>query len=151
MDWLDEATKPVYEKLREMGKNKLADMYVKCFRSTWDTTLQRADGTVFLVTGDIPAMWLRDSSAQVYHYVPHAGKYPEVMEAILGLMERQFRYIALDPYANAFNREANDHRNHLDDTTWTIPAGQRKRGPGSGRGNTRWIPCAIPSGWPTPC
>ena len=122
MDWLEEATKPVYEKLMGMGRNKLAEMYRNCFRSTWDTTLQRADGTVFLVTGDIPAMWLRDSSAQVYHYVPHAGKYPEVMEAILGLMERQFRYIALDPYANAFNREANDRRNHLDDTSWTEEA-----------------------------
>ena len=122
MDWLEEATQPVYEKLLGMGRKKLADMYVKCFRSTWDTTLQRSDGTVFLVTGDIPAMWLRDSSAQVYHYVPHAGKYPELRQAILGLLERQFRYIVLDPYANAFNREANDRRNHLDDTSWTDEA-----------------------------
>ena len=122
MDWLEEATKPVYEKLNASGRSKLADMYRNCFRSTWDTTLQRSGGTVFLVTGDIPAMWLRDSSAQVYHYVPHAVKYPEVREAILGLMERQFRYIVLDPYANAFNREANDRRNHLDDTSWTEEA-----------------------------
>ena len=76
MDWLDEATKPVFDQLSRMGRTKLAGMYRNCFRSTWDTTLQRSDGTVFLVTGDIPAMWLRDSSAQVYHYVPHAGKYP---------------------------------------------------------------------------
>ena len=41
---------------------------------------------------------------------------PEVREAVLGLLERQFRYIILDPYANAFNREANDRRNHLDDS-----------------------------------
>ncbi len=122
MDWLEEATKPIAEKLRKIGKKKLSDMYVKCFRSTWDTTLQRSGGTVFLVTGDIPAMWLRDSSAQVYHYVPHAGKYPEVREAILGLMRRQFQYIALDPYANAFNREANYHRYRLDDTSWTEEA-----------------------------
>ena len=122
MDWLDEATKPVFDQLSQMGRSKLASMYRNCFRSTWDTTLQRSDGTVFLVTGDIPAMWLRDSSAQVYHYVPHAGKYPEVRQAILGLMERQFQYIVLDPYANAFNREANDRRNHLDDTTWTEEA-----------------------------
>ena len=119
MDWLDEAIRPVYEKLARMGRKKLAEMYRACFRSTWDTTLQRSDGTVFLVTGDIPAMWLRDSSAQVYHYVPHAAQYPEVRQAILGLMRRQFQYIALDPYANAFNREANDHRTHLDETNWT--------------------------------
>jgi meiotically up-regulated gene 157 (Mug157) protein len=122
MDWLDEATKPVFDQLSRMGRSKLAGMYRNCFRSTWDTTLQRSDGTVFLVTGDIPAMWLRDSSAQVYHYLPHAGKYPDVREAILGLLERQFRYIVLDPYANAFNREANDRRNHLDDTSWTEEA-----------------------------
>jgi meiotically up-regulated gene 157 (Mug157) protein len=122
MDWLEEATKPVYDQLIKLGKTKLADMYRHCFRSTWDTTLQRAGGTVFLVTGDIPAMWLRDSSAQVYHYVPHAGKYPQVREAIQGLLERQFQYVALDPYANAFNREPNDRRNHLDDTSWTAEA-----------------------------
>ena len=122
MDWLEEATKPVYDHLSAIGRTKLATMYRNCFRSTWDTTLQRSGGTVFLITGDIPAMWLRDSSAQVYHYVPHAGRFPEVREAIEGLLERQFRYIVLDPYANAFNREANDHRNHLDDTSWTEEA-----------------------------
>ncbi len=119
MDWLDEATAPVYERLKALERNKLADMYRKCFRSTWDTTLQRSEGTVFLITGDIPAMWLRDSSAQVYHYVPHAGKYPEVRDAILGLLLRQYRYMALDPYANAFNREADDRRGYRDDTSWT--------------------------------
>ncbi len=118
MDWLDEATRPVYEHLQALGRVKLAEMYRRCFRSTWDTTLQRSDGTVFLITGDIPAMWLRDSSAQVYHYVPHAG-YPEVREAVAGLLERQFRYIVLDPYANAFNRDASENLGHQDVTTWT--------------------------------
>ncbi len=122
MDWLEEATTPVYDQLSALGRSKLATMYRNCFRSTWDTTLQRSGGTVFLVTGDIPAMWLRDSSAQVYHYVPHAGKYPEVLEAVRGLLERQFRYIVLDPYANAFNREANGNRYRLDDTSWSEEA-----------------------------
>ena len=122
MDWLDEATEPTYDRLSAYGREKLAHMYRKCFRSTWDTTLQRSGNTVFLVTGDIPAMWLRDSSAQVYHYLPYARKYPEVRETVEGLLERQFRYIVLDPYANAFNCEANDHRNHLDETSWTEEA-----------------------------
>lgn len=119
MDWLDEATAPVCEKLKALGKKKLSVMYRNCFRSTWDTTLQRADGTVFLITGDIPAMWLRDSSVQVYHYLPFAKKYPEVKEAVTSLMRRQFRYIALDPYANAFNKEPSGQHGFEDRTNWT--------------------------------
>ena len=119
MDWMAEATAPVYEKLMDQGREKLAQMYRQCFRSTWDTTLQRADSTVFLITGDIPAMWLRDSSAQVYHYLPYAKGYPEAMEAIQGLLKRQFQYVALDPYANAFNREANGKHGFSDRTNWS--------------------------------
>ena len=96
MDWMTEATAPVYEVLCSKGREKLAHMYRECFRSTWDTTLQRSEGTVFLITGDIPAMWLRDSSAQVYHYLPYAKDRPEVTEVIRGLLKRQFQYIILD-------------------------------------------------------
>ena len=102
---IDRMKAPVYQQLTSLGRNKLAEMYSRCFESTWETTLQRSEGTVFLVTGDIPAMWLRDSSAQVYHYLPFAAEYPEVGDAICQLMKRQFMYINLDPYANAFNRE----------------------------------------------
>ena len=119
MDWLAEATAPVYEKLIGQAREKLAQMYRKCFRSTWDTTLQRSDGTVFLITGDIPAMWLRDSSAQVYHYLPYAKDWPEVAEVIRGLLKRQFQYIILDPYANAFNREADGRHGFADRTSWS--------------------------------
>ena len=119
MDWMTEATKPVYEKLMKKGKNRLAEMYRQCFRSTWDTTLRRSNGTVFLITGDIPAMWLRDSSAQVYHYLPYARQFEEVRDAVLGLMRRQFQYIVLDPYANAFNQEADDRHGYADRTSWT--------------------------------
>jgi len=109
---------PVYEKLLSLKKSKLAEMYSMCFESTWETTLQRSDGTVFLITGDIPAMWLRDSSAQVYHYLPFADKYSEVSEAICQMLKRQFMYITLDPYANAFNKEANNNSIHHDDTNF---------------------------------
>ncbi|MDO4741721.1 MAG: glycoside hydrolase family 125 protein [Eubacteriales bacterium] len=116
---MDQMITPVYQELCDKGRDKLAEMYSRCFRSTWETTLQRADGTVFLITGDIPAMWLRDSSAQVFHYIPHAVQIPEVGEAIEQLLKRQFMYITIDPYANAFNKEANGNKIDHDRTNWT--------------------------------
>lgn len=116
---MDRMIGSVYQKLMERNREKLAEMYSRCFRSTWETTLQRADGTVFLVTGDIPAMWLRDSSAQVYHYLPHAKEIPEVADVIRQMLKRQFQYIVIDPYANAFNKEPNGNKLHHDRTNWT--------------------------------
>lgn len=119
MEMMDRMASTVYDQLMKKGRRKMAEMYSRCFRSTWETTLQRADSTVFLVTGDIPAMWLRDSSAQVYHYLPHANEIPEVADAIEQLLRRQFLYITIDPYANAFNKEANGNHLHQDETTMT--------------------------------
>lgn len=115
---MDRMKAPVYDRLKALGRDKLAEMYSRCFESTWETTLQRSEGTVFLVTGDIPAMWLRDSSAQVYHYLPFASQYEEVGDAICQLMKRQFMYISLDPYANAFNKEPNGSCWEHDDTSF---------------------------------
>ena len=118
MRTIDLMKAPVYDKLMSLGRNKLAEMYSLCFESTWETTLQRSDGTVFLITGDIPAMWLRDSSAQVYHYLPFAKQYDEVREAIELMLKRQFMYITIDPYANAFNKEKNSNHWDIDDTNF---------------------------------
>lgn len=86
---------------------KAAAIYRKCYVSTADTALKLLpDGTSFVLTGDIPAMWLRDSAAQVNHYIPLASD-SEVGAAIRGVIRRQLRYIKLDPYANAFNEEPN--------------------------------------------
>ena len=72
------------------------------------------DGTTFVVTGDIPAMWLRDSSAQVRPYVPLAAQDAEVRRMIKGLVQRQASYILIDAYANAFNCEPNGHGHRRD-------------------------------------
>ena len=122
MGLMEQMTEDVYERLAGAGRTKLAEMYRKCFRNTWDTTLQISDGMVFLITGDIPAMWLRDSSAQVFHYLPYARQYPEIMETVERLLKRQFQYIILDPYANAFNREADGAHGCRDHTNWTPEA-----------------------------
>ncbi|MBQ6552089.1 MAG: glycoside hydrolase family 125 protein [Clostridia bacterium] len=86
---------------------KLRDLYRNCCASTLETAVRKCDdGTYFVLTGDIPAMWLRDSSAQVSHYIPLAND-PEISEIIEGVLKRQFMYIRIDPYANAFNQEPN--------------------------------------------
>ncbi len=86
---------------------KLAQLYRNCYGSTIETALEPCeDGEYFVLTGDIPAMWLRDSSAQVNHYVELCED-QEVAAIVQGVLKRQFRYILLDPYANAFNIEAN--------------------------------------------
>lgn len=94
---------------------KLAELYKNCYPNTLETTAEiLADGSTFLYTGDIPAMWLRDSTAQVTHYLPLTKNDPEIRSIIRGLIVRQLAYIRIDPYANAFNIEKNGH-GHTED------------------------------------
>lgn len=105
----------------------LQGMFRQCYANTYETTLQRlADGSTFVITGDIPAMWLRDSTAQVRHYLPVASSDPEVADIIAGVIRRQIFYIGIDPYGNAFNIEDNDHRYDIDLTELNSWVWERK-------------------------
>ena len=94
-----------------------AKNFCTAFANTLLTTVKRhSDGTTFLLTGDIPAMWLRDSTAQVRPYLVIAKEDKDLAAMISGLVKKQFFYINIDPYANAFNEEANGAGHQSDHT-----------------------------------
>ena len=92
----------------QLTNPKLAWMFRNCFPNTLDTTVhfrEDKDGNpdTFVYTGDIHAMWLRDSGAQVWPYVQFAAQDEHLRRMIAGVINRQFLSITIDPYANAFN------------------------------------------------
>jgi meiotically up-regulated gene 157 (Mug157) protein len=98
---IESRIEPIIRIMDEHG-NK-GKMFRQCFLNTAETTLsQEEDGTAFVITGDIPAMWLRDSTLQVMHYMRFSDD-PEVRSLLKGLIEKQAQMIVLDPYANAYN------------------------------------------------
>ncbi|NUS43915.1 MAG: glycoside hydrolase family 125 protein [Mycobacteriaceae bacterium] len=87
------------------GEPRLRELFGRTFTDTWRFAMRpNGPGKVFVSTGDIPAMWLRDSTAQVRPYLLAAAD-PEVAEALRGVLRSQVRYVLIDPYANAFNPE----------------------------------------------
>lgn len=90
-----------------LTNRQLAWMFENCFPNTIDTTVhfRMLDGNpdTFVYTGDIHAMWLRDSGAQVWPYLQLANKDEQLRMMLEGVVRRQLMCINLDPYANAFN------------------------------------------------
>ena len=92
----------------QLTNDRIRWMFRNCFPNTLDTTVhyrEDEDGNpdTYVYTGDIPAMWLRDSGAQVWPYVQLCGNDVPLRRMIAGVIRRQFKLINIDPYANAFN------------------------------------------------
>lgn len=103
-------SKVIENAITEFQKNvkdkELAWLFNNCFPNTLDTTVTYSEKNgkpdTYVITGDIDAMWLRDSSAQVWPYLAFAREDKKLQNLIAGVINRQTQQILKDPYANAF-------------------------------------------------
>jgi len=123
----------IRETQRRIADPNLAILFENCFPNTLDTTVSAGSlagkPDTYVVTGDIDAMWLRDSSAQVWPYLSLLKQDSKLRELVEGVIRNQGRMIRLDPYANAFTRNPTDPPLSwaVDDKTTHIPGvGERK-------------------------
>ena len=108
-----------------MMDRDLAILFENCLPNTLDTTVlsYSADNTPtedldsFIITGDIEAMWLRDSTNQVWPYLRFVKDDLPLKNLIRGLINRQIKSVILDPYANAYHKDPNQQWGGHNDKT----------------------------------
>ncbi|MFD0942091.1 glycoside hydrolase family 125 protein [Pedobacter boryungensis] len=94
-----------------VADKELGWLFENCFPNTLDTTvthtIKNGKPDTYVITGDIDAMWMRDSSAQVWPYLQFVNEEQKIKDLIAGVINRQTQYILKDPYANAFYNDEN--------------------------------------------
>ena len=92
------------------------------FHELFADFFKESDGTTYVQTGDIPAMWLRDSAAQTIPYIRFVSRYPALRAVFLGVIQRDAKNILTDPYAEAFSADyhAWERKWEIDSLAWPV-------------------------------